>query len=637
MNKKLIWIILLLVFVFSAYVVYNRIDFENEYNNIELILDYDEVYKKCAFTGSSLEDTLLSFKKAGITTVAFNEQTVEDLINYGRISLIPRENTGNYPVLFLQVNKDNLYNDTQLITNKFKKYLPHAYKGTEKGNIIEVSASYGDIIPYGIGFDPYAINEVNNMGFNVILRPRNKINLNADLLQEYWNEILGIKMKLGDSFSGIIFGGIENEVLGYPSLLGITSVNIRELKGLLGVLEAGSSEKVQKGINYLEKHNSPEVVRVMSISEAYLAKLDPKKTAGKFILGVKERNIRWVYLHLFSSGFYGDDITKTNLNMVSSLKGSLTKNFNFSKADKMPYIHYSYTYLAIIIIFLIILFFFLIDDFIKLSNKIKILLFIISILTILVLFMYKTVLLIKLTALVGAVLFIILAFKSGLEFFKERTEIKGNNEIFSILLTFLLISVISLTGGLITASLLFKNQFLLNICQFTGVKLLMILPPVLVLYWYLTKQAGKSYKEIFSWPLTWGQAVLLLVFLALGVYYILRTGNTADGIVMPAEKTFRSFLNDILVVRPRLKEVFFAHPALILALTFIKEKRNIVLCGLFLLFGAVGQADIIDTFAHAHTPAVISLIRCVYGIFFGAVIGFIYWGVYKLIFKGRNG
>ena len=40
-----------------------------------------------------------------------------------------------------------------------------------------------------------------------------------------------------------------------------------------------------------------------------------------------------------------------------------------------------------------------------------------------------------------------------------------------------------------------------------------------------------------------------------------------------------------------------------------------------LLLGALGQASLVNTFCHIHTPLAISFIRMVYGVVLGAIIG----------------
>lgn len=651
MNKKIIWTLLIILFLFSCFMVYKRAQFENKYKNVELILDYDETVKKCAVTGNDINETLLKFKKAGITTIAFNEETIEGLIEYGSSAVIPPPaaelQTENTPAVYLRFDKNKLY-----VLDKINKYLPSVKKQKIKTNVVKLNAAYCDISSYGLGYDSNAIEKIKNLGFNIILRPRNKANLTPDLIVKYWEEIFNLQRAVNSQFSGIIFGGLENEVLGYPSLLSISGDKISGLSGLFGVVESAQAEKAQKGIEYLTLRSSDKAARVMSISDLYLAKLNPESVVEKYSLGVRERNIRWVYMHLFNASYGGKDVMGTNLDMAANLKDNLAGGFNFSGTRGMPGIPYHFGYIALAIFVFICLICFLLGGSrtaptSKPADTVKILIIIIIItfatsLVFALLFFAKYDLLIKLLsvfALANSILFIMAAFKMGIEYLQDRAD-RMKKSLFENLkisaTAFLIISFVSFTGALCLASLLFQRGFLLGIDQFRGVKLLMILPPLIVFYWYITACAKKKHEEIFNWPVTWGQAALLLILLAAGAYYIIRTGNIGEGTALEAEKSFRSYLANTLAVRPRLKEILFAHPALILGLSFIQDKKNYIICALLLLFGAIGQADIIDTFAHAHTPVIISLIRFGYGILFGAVVGVVCWAGYQIIRRGSG-
>ena len=55
-----------------------------------------------------------------------------------------------------------------------------------------------------------------------------------------------------------------------------------------------------------------------------------------------------------------------------------------------------------------------------------------------------------------------------------------------------------------------------------------------------------------------------------------------------------------------------------------------------LVLGIIGQISLVNTYAHIHTPVMISLIRSAYGIVFGLIIGMIAIYVIKLLGKVMN-
>jgi len=117
-------------------------------------------------------------------------------------------------------------------------------------------------------------------------------------------------------------------------------------------------------------------------------------------------------------------------------------------------------------------------------------------------------------------------------------------------------------------------------------------------------------------PVKW--AIMGLILLSLGIIYILRTGNEAVLITSSLEIKTRALLDLILGVRPRTKEFLLGHPLLLLLFyTGYRDHRFLPL----LLLGAIGQVSLINTYAHIHTPLLISLQRSFNGLWLGILIG----------------
>lgn len=121
----------------------------------------------------------------------------------------------------------------------------------------------------------------------------------------------------------------------------------------------------------------------------------------------------------------------------------------------------------------------------------------------------------------------------------------------------------------------------------------------------------------------------VVVAAVLGVaalYYLSRTGNS--GTLLPGEAAFRSFLENTFGVRPRNKEFLLAHPLFIVGLFAAFRYRWAMFA---MIIAVMGQLSMVDTFAHIHTPAVLSLIRDVLGLGLGLVIGLIAVLVWQII------
>ena len=90
------------------------------------------------------------------------------------------------------------------------------------------------------------------------------------------------------------------------------------------------------------------------------------------------------------------------------------------------------------------------------------------------------------------------------------------------------------------------------------------------------------------------------------------------GLIPSFEKKLRILLELYLIARPRFKEFLIGHPFFILAACFGLDSE----WGFFFfIFGCIGQGDILDSFAHLHTPLYYTLLRTFHGIWIGAVLG----------------
>jgi len=175
----------------------------------------------------------------------------------------------------------------------------------------------------------------------------------------------------------------------------------------------------------------------------------------------------------------------------------------------------------------------------------------------------------------------------------------------------------STLAGLFLSAVLAHPMFMLKLAQFRGVKLSLILPPILGMILYYRRIGWWQFKRLVAFPRPvagWGLLGLSGIALA---YLSLRSGNIG-GLTLEVEGSVRRWLEEILVARPRFKEFLVGHPLLLL---FGAEKRLGRWRAFPLLFGLIGQASIINSFAHAHTPLLLSLWRTGNGILLGLGIG----------------
>jgi hypothetical protein len=186
----------------------------------------------------------------------------------------------------------------------------------------------------------------------------------------------------------------------------------------------------------------------------------------------------------------------------------------------------------------------------------------------------------------------------------------------------------SLMGALHIVGLLAETPFLIKADQFAGVKAAHALPLLLVLVFYTAWVVGRwdFWREWLTHPVLWGQALLALVVLGAVGLMLVRTGNEAPGAVPDWELRLRALLESVMQVRPRTKEFLIGHPALVVGAWLLLTGRTRFL-PLVMFLAAIGQASVVNTFCHLHSPLLVSLQRTGWGILLGVGLGLLVLGV----------
>ncbi|HEY8450303.1 MAG TPA: DUF5693 family protein [Bacillota bacterium] len=195
----------------------------------------------------------------------------------------------------------------------------------------------------------------------------------------------------------------------------------------------------------------------------------------------------------------------------------------------------------------------------------------------------------------------------------------------------------TVAGGLAVQALLGDELHTAQLLQFRGVKAALVVPAL----WLLIAQMGDR-SAALHWlrngvrqPVRFGQLLLLAVGAGVVGLVVLRAGNFPIIPVPAFELEARAWLDAVLGVRPRTKEFLFGHPLLLLALAWAAshgdEPAGTEAAGRpwrwLLPLAAIGQASVMNTFAHLHTPLVVSLVRTWNGLWLGALLGLVGWAL----------
>jgi hypothetical protein len=235
-------------------------------------------------------------------------------------------------------------------------------------------------------------------------------------------------------------------------------------------------------------------------------------------------------------------------------------------------------------------------------------------------------------ALVGALLFATAALLSLAPAWTEVPARGYGTQTLRSLGWMLLATGVALLGALVVVGVMSSPLAMEEIERFRGVRLVLALPPLIALVLYLfDKRFGSGIErpgEVFLSPVRTYQLLAGIAIVAAGALMLVRSGNESDVSPSSFELALRHGLTAVLSVRPRFKEFLIGFPAMMLLPALLPPHRRTVAWLLALAIG-VGIGDVIDTFSHLHTPLEVSLLRVVYGLVIGAIIGGILTWIYR--------
>ena len=185
-------------------------------------------------------------------------------------------------------------------------------------------------------------------------------------------------------------------------------------------------------------------------------------------------------------------------------------------------------------------------------------------------------------------------------------------------------------GGLALASFFSVTSYMMRLQTFSGVKLTLVLPPVLVLLHDLKRRIHpESLIEFLSRPPLWGELILYGVLLGGVAFIVYRSDNVAN--VSGFEMSIRASLEKMLVARPRTREVFLGYPCILVLAYLVSNNYFARYREIFRIGAALGFSSVINSFCHFHTPMTMILLREFNGLWTGLLVGLIAVIVIKFV------
>jgi hypothetical protein len=637
----------------SLFVAVKRERKELASRRVEIAMDYSDFQSLAQSYGYNETAFLVALRRAGLTSLAVSEELGsninggttavivpgQSLIAQAKLSTIAdptlaklvRDGKANASDLYLVVLDPSAL--PRYETAIAEHLGPKAARVIHAGNptILEIHSQIDYFYSLGLGLPQAPLDLTRKLALFLVPRVQNDERFGAPQIDRIF-----ASFKHGERPSTVVFFGQRNEVLGFPDHLDDTAAAFVRTGLNFGTIETYDKIQDQKGNEGLAEKAIERTVRVQAISKTELDKLDYNTVVARYLLGVRERNVRVVYLRPFLHEQDGMSIEKTNVALVSDIaKGLRARGFKLGRATPVPGFKFNPIVIFLAALAVPALIMLLFDAFGMRRSQVAYAVFGATILLLAGGYLaHHDLLARKLLALVGAIAFATMAVSVvAREFFSAPPKTFWGSVVAG-LRTLGSAGAVALAGALVVVGLVSVPLLMEEIDRFTGVRAVIALPPLIafVLYVYTRRFGNEPPTAIASAlaPVRVYQ-LAILVFLAGAAYvYISRSGNQSDITPSTFELALRSNLTSVLGVRPRTKEFLVGFPLMMLLPTLQLEHKRIA-GWLFAIGIAIGTSDIVDTFSHLHTPLLVSLLRVVNGAVLGVIFGIIAIAIYRAL------
>lgn len=632
-QKKSRWLLYAVVAVgvlASLLVCAQRMALEAENRATLLSLEWGQLKDVAARNGYTAEEALEYFAAADdddlFSGVVYKEPTLADWQNSGYLQLatgtallndmrmggwqaednwLP-DNQRNFIVLYDADMQQRVFEHLQNKTSA-QNILHKLTSAEDEIFVVETTYPYTDLTAFGIGFNEDELALLQKHGLDLVVQVRSFPKVDEQSL----DFVFGSMSELGTL--AVLFNDTE--------LPGVTQNNWAEIsKYMAGVLQAQNLPTgyvefyKQTGLQTFTRDMDYQMVRLHPVSEAELLKLTDTRVEERFALAAGERSMGVMMLRLRPSQSLDDAVQYIGaVRDAIQQKGVETDRLTVVPDMQVPKWSLAAALAAVWAGGVLLLRRF---DLVKAAWLLPTagLLAGVGLLVI-----GQEYWLQKLVALSAAVIFPFLGVAAVAR--------EDGRSLPKAVLAFGRMTLISLVGAVLIIGTLSEKSYMSTMNTFSGVKVGQLLPLLLLMIYLLYRLAsdhgGLSYLLVSCWrvmkmKVTVGMVLLAGIAAGMLLFYMLRTGNSGVGI-SEAERAFRAFLDNVLMVRPRTKEFMIAHP-IMLAVLYFGYRRNLWPLA---LLGAIGQVSLVNTFEHLHTPVLVSLIRTVNGWWLGVLIGLV--------------
>jgi hypothetical protein len=587
-----IWGFVGLALVASLVAVGMRHKVEAKNRAVGLAVEYPILVDAAALEGKSPAEALLQIKNSGLNMVVLSEQTIGDKISDGSLILGAGQTlVGSGELLTrvaLAIESRGMRPDLRLNQNS---------KGSLQVPGIPLSVVRG----ISLGLDPDEARTIGAAGIPIIARHNNFANISEDQITA--------TISNSARFGAVGFLPQGEQVIGFRKNVKFLMDTLKANKMYYASPEFAKMAGDTIAVAYAPDH----VVRLHAIQAAEIDRMSPQEAIERYARAYSERNQRILLIRPFAlaekPGLASLSSSVMQVAKAVTKEGGTITTPRIWEDPNVPT-----ALLALIAIGVIGTMFGLVIGLVSNQN--------LGYVVHLVLALIAAYSFAKsdmgYIALIASIGFPVLAYLSLGDVLKNRP----------VLVQFLVMTLISLIGGLCIAGLMTGPVYSVKGDSFSAVKLAHFGPILIVAF--LAAKSARDWNETLKSPLT-----LSTVFWGLGIlgalgFMLARTGNDNPGAVSGIEMQFRSLLENLFVTRPRTKEFMIGHPAMLVGLALLAaspkagESKKMLLASLGSLavtLGMIGQTSIVNTLCHLHTPVMTGLIRILVGLILGLIVG----------------
>jgi hypothetical protein len=639
--RRLLLAVLAIGLLACLYVAARRERHEHRANRVEIVMDDQDFQSLARSYAYDQRAFLIALRRAGLTSLAVQEElggqvsTSPSAAVYAGSALLDQAKlTGFRDPVFARLAVHGIRNDEMYLVAYDKataaryaqqlalKFSAHAVRVLRAQLpavfAIRTQADYFGTVGLGLPADRLAL--AHELGLKLVPRLQN----DERFKQPQIDALLGDAVRGHDAHT-VIFFGLRNQVVGYPDAIDATANAMRAAKVNFGTIETYDVKQNQAGNEKLAQDLPDRTVRVQAISKTEQDKLRPEEIVQRYDLGVRERNVRVVYLRPFGHQWNGKTIEATNVELVRQIaQGVLVAGLRVGTAS--PFERFvtrpweiALASLAVPAILLLLL-----AEFGLGRGRWLAAFVVLDVLLVVAGFaVHHDMAVRKLLALAGAIAFPIAGFAAIATAFRTPQPGSTGAAILDGIRVLAIALAVTLGGALVVVGLLSTPLTMLEIDRFSGVKLVLAAPPLLCLLLYLFTRRWGSQLTLRSFaesPVTVAPLLVGVALIGAGYLLLARSGNQSDIAPSSLELVLRSHLTTLLQVRPRFKEFVVGFPALMLVAALIPAHRARWGWLPALAIG-VGLADVVDTFSHLHTALAVSVLRLANGAVLGIAIG----------------